>query len=77
MLLSVVVKAQKLFNSHGSFLTYAIYHHITHYDETNKRAHDSQIARAKEYLKLSHGRPSQTQSSGTNPVVQLNNSYKP
>ena len=29
---------------------------ITHHDETKKRAHDSQTARAKENLKLSHGR---------------------
>ena len=27
---------------------------LTHYDETKKRAHDSQIVRAKENLKLSH-----------------------
>ena len=27
----------------------------THYDETKKRAHDSQIAKAKQNLKLSHG----------------------
>ena len=38
---------------------------LTHYDETEKRAHDSQIVRAKENLKLSHGRPSYSQSSGT------------
>ena len=31
---------------------------LTHYDETKKMAHDSQIARAKENLKLSHGGPS-------------------
>ena len=28
---------------------------LTHYDETKKRAHDSQIVRAKENHKLSHG----------------------
>ena len=28
---------------------------LTHHDETKKRAHDSQIVRAKENLKLSHG----------------------
>ena len=28
---------------------------ITHHDETKKRAHNSQIDRAKENLKLSHG----------------------
>ena len=38
-----------------------------HYDETEKMAHDSQIARAKENLKLSHGEPSYSQASGTNP----------
>ena len=38
-----------------------MYHHgdtlikLTHHDETKKRAHDSQIVRAKENLKLSHG----------------------
>ena len=30
---------------------------LTHYDETMKRAHDSQVVRAKETLKLSHGWP--------------------
>ena len=28
---------------------------LLHHDETKKRAHDSQIVRAKENLKLSHG----------------------
>ena len=36
-----------------------MYHHgktqITHHDETMKKAHDSQIVRAKEIFKLSHG----------------------
>ena len=31
---------------------------LTHYDETEKRAYDSQIVRAKENLKLSHDWPS-------------------
>ena len=31
---------------------------ISHYDETNKRAHDSQIVRAKEKLKVSYSGPS-------------------
>ena len=31
---------------------------LTHYDETKKMAHDSQIVRAKEYFTLSHGGPS-------------------
>ena len=55
-----------MFNSHGGFLTIAIYHHrekklikLTHYEETKKSAHDSQIVRAKENIKLSHGGPSQ------------------
>ena len=43
---------------------------ITHYDETKKMAHDSQIVRAKENLKLSHGGPSQRQASGTNQRIK-------
>ena len=31
---------------------------LKHYDETKERAHDSQITKAKENLKLSHGEPS-------------------
>ena len=30
---------------------------LTHYDETKKRAHDSELVKAKENLKLSHGGP--------------------
>ena len=30
---------------------------LTHFDESKKRAHDSQIVRAKENLKFSHGGP--------------------
>ena len=30
-------------------------HKLTHHDETMKRAHDSQIVRAKKKLKLNHG----------------------
>ena len=41
-----------------------------HYDETEKRAHDSQIVRAKENLKLSHVGPSYSQASGTNPPIK-------
>ena len=41
-----------------------------HYDETEKRAYDSQIARAKENLKLSHGGPSYSQASGTNAPIK-------
>ena len=49
-----------------------MYHHreITHYDETEKRAHDSQIVRAKENLKLSSGGSSYSQASGTNPPIK-------
>ena len=43
---------------------------LTHYDEKEKRAHDSQIVRAKENLKLSHGGPSYSQASGTNPPIK-------
>ena len=41
-----------------------------HYDETEKMAHDSQIVRAEENLKLSHGGPSYSQASGTNPSIK-------
>ena len=51
-----------IISSHGGHLTNALYHHgkntlikLLHHDETKKRAHDSQIVRAKENLKLSHG----------------------
>ena len=56
------------------FLNIVMYHHnlikLTHYDETKKRAHDSQIVRAKEELKLSHSTPSQRQASGTNKRIK-------
>ena len=58
---SAVVEVQEMFSSHGGHLTNAMYHHgetlikLTHHDETKKMAHDSQIVRAKENLKLSHG----------------------
>ena len=39
---------------------------LTHCDETEKLAHDYQIVRAKENLKLRHGGPSYIQASGTN-----------
>ena len=42
---------------------------LTHYIDT-KRAHDSQIVRAKENLKLSHGGPSQRQVSATNQPIK-------
>ena len=43
---------------------------LTHYDETKKSAHDSQIVKAKENLKLSHGGPSKRQASCTNPPIK-------
>ena len=43
---------------------------LTHYDETIKRAQDSQIVRAKENLKLSYGGPRQRQASGTNQRIK-------
>ena len=46
---------------------------LTHYDETKKKAHDSQIARAKENPKLSHGGPSHRQASDTNPPIKAFN----
>ena len=42
---------------------------LTHYDVKKKRAHDSQIVRAKEALKLSYGGPSERQASATNQRV--------
>ena len=54
-----------------------MYHHreaiksnYRHYDETKKRAHDSQIVSAKEKLKLRYGGPSQTQVPGTNQRIK-------
>ena len=37
----------------------------SNYDYTKKKAHDSQIVRAKDTLKLSYGGPSQLHASGT------------
>ena len=42
-----------------------------YHNETKKRAKDSQIVRAKENLKLSHGGPSQRQTSDTNSPMQV------
>ena len=39
-----------------------IFEKLTHYVETKKMAHDSQLVRAKEDLKLKHGGPSQSQT---------------
>ena len=58
------VVTQILFSSHGDFLTYVMHHYrkrlikLTQFDETKKRAHDSQIVRAKENINWSYGRPS-------------------
>ena len=42
------------------------------FDETKKRAHESQIARDEENLKLSYGGPRQRQTSCTNqPIIAL------
>ena len=58
---SAVVEIKEMFSLHGGVLTNAMYHHglikLTHHDETMKRAHDSQIVRANENHKLSHGGP--------------------
>ena len=65
-----------MFSSHGGHLANAMYHHgetlikLTHHDETKIRAHDSQIVRAKENLKLSHGVSSYRQAPGTNPLIK-------
>ena len=45
---------------------------LTHYDDTKKKTHDSQIVRAKENLKLSYGGPSQRQASGNANITQNN-----
>ena len=75
---SVVVKTKKikLFSSHRGFLTNAMYHYrdnqikLTHYDDTEKGAHDARIVRAKEKSKLRYGGPSQRQASGTNQRIK-------
>ena len=43
---------------------------LTYYDDTKKMAHDSQVVRANENLKLNHGGPSQRPASGTNPPMK-------
>ena len=61
-----------MLSSHGILLTIAMYHHrdtiiqLTQYDDTEKRAQDSQIVRANENLKLSYGGLSYSQASCTN-----------
>ena len=46
---------------HGEFLTCEIHRHreikLMHYDDTEKSAHNSQIVRAEENVKLSHSGP--------------------
>ena len=44
---------------------------LTHYNETNKRAHDSQIDRAEETLKVCYDVPSQRQALGTNQPMKV------
>ena len=46
---------------------------LTRYDETKKKAHDSQIVRAKENLKLSYGGSSERQTSDTNQRIKAFN----
>ena len=41
-----------------------------HYDETKKKAHNSQIVRAKENFRLSHSGPSQRQAIGTKQPIK-------
>ena len=43
---------------------------LTHSDDTKKRAHDSQIVRARESLRLSYGGTSQRQISSTNQRIK-------
>ena len=43
---------------------------LTLHNETKKRTHDSQIVRAKENLKLSHGGSSYRTASDTNPPIK-------
>ena len=66
-----------MLSSHGGFLTVAmnVIIKLTHYDETGKKAHDSQIVRAKENLKFSHVGPSYSKAPGTNlPIKALRQS---
>ena len=72
----IVVKTQNWCSLHGSFLTLQCINtendliRLTHYEDTKKTAHDSQIARAKVNLKLSHGGPSQRQAPDTNQPIK-------
>ena len=60
-----------MLSSHGDFVSSWGNNVIklTHYDETKKRAHDSQIVRAKE--NLIQGGPSYKKAPGTNPPIKL------
>ena len=65
-----------MLSSHGAFLSFAMiiiekqFNQITHFGETEKMSHDSQIFRAKENLKLSHSGPSYSQATGTHPSIK-------
>ena len=64
-----------MFSSRGGFLTNAMYHprviiKLTHNDESKNMPQDSQILRAKEKHKLSHGGPSQRHALGTNLPIE-------
>ena len=66
-----------MFTSNVGFLTYSMHHHrknnlikLTHYDETKKRAHNSQIVRAKGKFQLRHGGPSQIHALETKLYVR-------
>ena len=68
----LMLKHKKVFSSHEGFLTTAMYHHRETIlsNDTKKRVHDSQIVRAKENLKLSHGGPSQRRASDTRKPIK-------
>ena len=73
---SVIVKTQKIFSSHRGFLANAKHHHRETIKSNyytimkQKRAHDSQIVRAKENPKLIHSGPSQRQAPDTNQWIK-------
>ena len=63
----------KIINCHEGFLTNAMHHHrdtikskLHSMMKKKIRAHDSQIANAKENLKLRYGGSTQNQASGNN-----------
>ena len=73
---SAGVEAQNMLSLHGRFLTIAMSHHRRQFNLINalwwnrKMAHNSQIVKAKENLKLSDGGPSYSQASGTNRPIK-------